>query len=217
MQKLSRKQLKNIFFKKNLKMKNKSIFILSVFLVISLVSASGVSINPSHISINAFAGEDIFQNITITSDGTYALIINLSNSNGITISPSPIIVNEGENNVAIIFHIPTEISSQVYSEILSVGIQVPDSSGSSDGGGGIGGGGTKTIYKDKIIREIIYVNNTNQTDEINKKPQVPILIYNDKKIIKNLIIFGSLSSFVLIISLFYILQLRRKNIMKGGN
>ena len=81
-------------------MDKRLLYLIEGILLISLVSAQSVSISPSNIALgNIFPNENYTQNLTISSDGIYAIILNSSNPNIIIYPPQ--ILSDGTNNQSV--------------------------------------------------------------------------------------------------------------------
>ena len=152
-----------------------ALFLLPI-LLIGTISAQ-ISISPSSININSFPGETHSINLTITSDGRYAVFFNSTNKD-ISITPYYIVTNGNLQNETINLTFARDISKGTFnfdilgsSEVIEV--QVPSS---SSGGGG--GGGSRIIYRDR--NNTIYVPQ-NCTDCPNPKNETEIPKEIEKK------------------------------------
>ncbi|MEK6878159.1 MAG: hypothetical protein AABY22_01050 [Nanoarchaeota archaeon] len=132
--------------------------ILGIFLL-NLVSAQ-ISLNPTTFNIPAMPGETHYRNITINTDGDYAVYLNSSAAEGnITINYSSPLIVEKSKIIAVSFFFPKDIAPGVYNIQLNATTEVyespaPVASVSSSGGGSfvyVLPNGTLTYKKPKNI------------------------------------------------------------------
>lgn len=155
------------------------IFLIIFIGLIGLCSAVSLSLSPSTFNIDAFPGETHYRNITITTDGNYAVYLNSTSNASITINyTSPIIV-EGSKEIQVGFIFAGDIPPALYTVEITGSIEHYEnivnqvSSGSSGGGGSmvyVLPNGTLTYKKPVNIsyekeKEIVYVNQTEFIDK----------------------------------------------------
>src|SRR3990167_1738789 len=128
-------------------------FLLVILLIIPQVSAQ-ISLSPSTISISGFPGETIEKNITITTDGNYAVFLNVSNTSIILNYSSPLIV-EKTKIIQVDFIIPKDslpgnYSFEIFGKIdISVEERIVTLPGS---GSPRSSGGMRIIYRNQTMK-----------------------------------------------------------------
>jgi len=121
-------------------MDKKIISLILGILFLNLVSAQ-ISLSPSTFNIDAMPGETHFRNITITTDGNYAVYLNSSSEGNITINYSSPLIVEKSKIIEVAFFFPKDLAPGIYDIQINGSTEVyketiTTSSGSSGGSGG---------------------------------------------------------------------------------
>ena len=201
-----------------------SIMLLTLYLLISYISAAAISLSPSTLTISAYPGEVHYRNISINTEGNYTVYLTSTSTANISInysSYSPLIV-EGSKEIAVAFIFPTDIVPGIYDITLTgntdVYVETPATIHEIEyrsGGGGLVYR-NKTVYQNVSVR---YPADILKIDELEKLVANLSAIPNQTKEIQKVsallqwIVWAGLAMIILGL-LGWIIKLK---IMKGGN
>ena len=151
-----------------MKNKNSIKIVISLFLLISILNivSAQISVSPESISFNAYPGDSITKNITISTDENYAVYLSYNvqnNATPINISlnyTSPLIV-EKIKTIPITFIFPADLAPQKFKINLQASTDIYQAPSSNYYI--VQHTGSSIVYKNVSANQTISVNLDNQT------------------------------------------------------